>query len=156
MKWKKVLSVRRRSIICNDISPFEYLRINHLIAFQAFILQNLRAWMLQADRCAALSFTMLLRGFTINGLDEDLIQDSNTVLAGSNVYLKPTLHRCCFRFDPVLLDKSIQWKGEIHTPNTCYFAIKCSNLFQRPSHFQKMHLYLSKKRKRERKKYLKR
>ncbi|KYN35205.1 hypothetical protein ALC56_10380, partial [Trachymyrmex septentrionalis] len=57
--------------------------------------------------CAALSFTTFPRGFTISGLDEGLIPDPNTVLADFSVYLKPTLHRCCFQLDPVSLDKSI-------------------------------------------------
>ncbi|KYM88245.1 hypothetical protein ALC53_02727 [Atta colombica] len=56
--------------------------------------------------CPALSFTFP-RGFTISGLDESLIPDPNTVLADFSVYLKPTLHRCCFQLDSISLDKSI-------------------------------------------------
>ncbi|KYQ58723.1 hypothetical protein ALC60_02371 [Trachymyrmex zeteki] len=57
--------------------------------------------------CAALSFTTFPRGFMISELDEGLIPDPSTVLADFSVYLKPTLHRCCFRLDPISLDKSI-------------------------------------------------
>ncbi|KYM99422.1 hypothetical protein ALC62_09769, partial [Cyphomyrmex costatus] len=80
--------------------------------------------------CAALSFTTFPRGFTISGLDEGLIPDPNTVLADFSVYLKSTLHRCCFRLHPVSLDKSIAMEGENPHSNICYLLIKCSNLFR--------------------------
>jgi len=35
-------------------------------------------------------------------------------------------------------------------PNTCYFAIKCSNLFQHPSLISKKCIYIYRKRERER------
>ncbi|TGZ38506.1 Uncharacterized protein DBV15_11897 [Temnothorax longispinosus] len=102
---------------------------------EALILQNSRARMLRADRC--------VRGFKFHdtpsrfydqrtGRRLDPGPDPNT-LPGSSVYLKPTLHRCCFRLDPISLDKSIAMEGENPHLNTCYLLIpliKCSNLTQ--------------------------